>query len=374
MAAGSGSSLGLTSTALSVRRANFSGVTGLPFPLAYTTAAGSVGNENVWVAGNGRQPTRVGPTMEFPPSLDWSANGRYLVTVVDAYSYSSSVERYDDVTGDIRTWPCGGCEGAVVVGNGIVAVSSKLQLLLFPLGGGRVEPPRSITGMPQWSRSSLPHSIPVAVGGTGSAVLLAWPIGDGASNVWGTYVLVALDGRYLRTVVGPGKSKQGVSLTDDELTDGVEMAPSTASALVSESYEISACEEGGNLTRLSLTTPGNITYPNPPEAKGTDADPISFAIDSAGSSWAVFTSTKWSSPPVTCDRSPARLYRWDGKRWVMKGNDLLGMAFGPRDQMVVIQGQLPSSGPAQWSGTLVVDEAGHHVDVASDVTAVTVPS
>ena len=226
MAAGSGSGLGLTSTALSVRRANFSGVTGLPFPLAYTTAVGSSGKENVWLAGNGRRPTRVGPTMEFPPPLEWSANGRYLVTVVDAYSYSSSVERYDDVTGDIQTWSCGGCVGAVVVGNGIVAVSSKLQLLLFPLGGGRVEPPRSITGMPQWSRSSLPHSIPVAVGGTRSAVLLAWPIADGASNVWGTYVLVALDGRYLRAVVGPGKSKQGVSLADDP--DGVEMAPSTA--------------------------------------------------------------------------------------------------------------------------------------------------
>lgn len=347
-------------------------MTGLPFPVAYTTAAGSPPDENVWVAGNGRLPTRVGPEMEFPPSLEWSASGRYLVTVVNAFSYSSSVERYDDVTGNIRTWPCG-CDGAVVAGNSIVAVSSELQLLQFPLGGGKVEPPRSITGMPQWSRSSLPHSIPVAVAGTGSAVLLAWPIVDGTSNIWGTYVPVALDGRYMRTVVGPGKSKEGVSLTGDELTDGVEMTPSNGSALVSESYEISACEEGGNLVRLSLTTPGNIIYPDPPEVNGTDAEPIGFAIDSAGSSWAVFTSTKWATPPVTCDRSPARLYEWSGNRWAVKGKGVLAVAFGPRDQMVVIRGQLPSSGPAQWSGTLVVDNAGHHVDVASGVVAVTVP-
>ena len=139
---------------------------------------------------------------------------------------------------------------------------------------------------------------------------------------------------------------------------------------MSESYEISACEEGGNLVRLSLTTPGNIIYPDPPEVNGTDAEPIGFAIDSAGSSWAVFTSTKWATPPVTCDRSPARLYEWSGNRWAVKGKGVLAWLFGPRDQMVVIRGQLPSSGPAQWSGTLVVDNAGHHVDVASGVVAV----
>ena len=186
-------------------------MTGLPFPVAYTTAAGSPPDENVWVAGNGRLPTRVGPEMEFPPSLEWSASGRYLVTVVNAFSYSSSVERYDDVTGNIRTWPCG-CDGAVVAGNSIVAVSSELQLL-GSRWWGKVEPPRSITGMPQWSRSSLPHSIPVAVAGTGSAVLLAWPIVD-----WNIEHLGHLcAGRARRAVHAyggrPGKSKEGVSLT-----------------------------------------------------------------------------------------------------------------------------------------------------------------
>jgi hypothetical protein len=369
MAAGSAGGLALTSMALSARQANLKAVTGLPFPVAYTTVADSNGHENVWVAGKGRLPTRVGPT-EFLPSLDWSDNGRYLVTVVNVYSSSSLVERYDDATGSIKTWRCGGCDEAVVVGNDIVAVDSKLQLLRFPLSGGSAEPPHAITGLPRWSRSPFPRfsAIPDAVGGTNSAVLLTWPILVGASNVWGTYVLVRLDGRYLRTVVSPGKSKEGVSLTGDIVV----MAPSNRSALVSENYEISACEEGGNLARLSLTKTGNITYPNPPGPADTDAYAISFAIDSTGSTWAVFTATKWATPPEGCSGTPAQLYRWNGKGWAMKSKDILGVTFGPQGQTVVIAGHL-RPGSARWSGTLVVDESGRKVGVAKNVTAVAVP-
>jgi hypothetical protein len=341
-----------TTTKPTRARASASEVTDLPFPVAYTTAGDSNGHENVWVAGDGRLPTRVGPT-EFLPSLDWSDNGRYLVTVVNAYSSSSSVERYDDATGSIKTWRCGGCDEAVVIGKDIVAVDSKLQLLRFPLSGGSAEPPHAISGMPGWSRSPFPRfsAIPDAVGGTNSAVLLTWPIFVGASNVWGTYVLVTLDGRYLRTVVSPGKSKAGVSLTGGILTGGVVMAFNNRSALVSENYEISACEEAGKLARLSLTKPGNVTYPNPPGPAGTDAYPISFAIDSAGNTWAVFTATKWATPPENCSDTPAQLYRWNEHRWAVKSKDVLGVAFGPQGQMVVIAGHLrPRS--ARWSRDL----------------------
>ena len=362
-----------TTARLTMSTTSFREVTRLPFPIAYTTSSDPNGHENVWVAGDGRLPTRVGPT-EFLPSLDWSDNGRYLVTVVNAYSSSSSVERYDDATGSTKTWRCGGCDEAVVVGNDIVAVDSKLQLLRFPLSGGSAEPPHTITGLPAWSRSPFPlfSEIPDAVGGTHSAVLLTWPIFIGASNVWGTYVLVTLGGRYLRTVVSPGTSKRGVSLTGGYVTEGVVMASNNRDALVTENYEISACEEGGILARLSLTKPANITYPNPPEPAGTDAYPISFAIDSAGSTWAVFTATKWATPPENCSGTPAQLYRWNGHRWAVRSKDVLGVAFGPQGQMVVIAGHL-RPGSARWSGTLIVDESRRQVEVAKNVTAVAVP-
>jgi hypothetical protein len=346
-------------------------VANLPFPVAYTTVA-AVGIEDVWVAGKGRKPTRVASMSFSTPS--WSGNGRYLVTLVNP-DRSAWVWRYDDVTGAIRTWRCDGCDQAAVVGDEIVAVDSKQQLLRFPLSGGNAERPLAITGMPSWSRSRLTMgAVPDAIGGTDSAALLTWPLEAGASNLWGTFVLVGLNGRYLRTVVGPGKWKGGVSIADADY-GGIAMAPDTRSALVNEFGEISACQSGGNLAWLSLDGARNVSYPNPQGPKGTSTAPLSLAVDSTGNSWAVFTATKWGatkSGGTTCSATPPRLYEWTRRGWEIQSTNVLGVAFGPRNRMLVIQGH-PPSGAAQWSGTLVVKEPGHQITVASNVLGVTVP-
>jgi hypothetical protein len=364
-----------TTTAATFHSATLTQVEALPFPVAYTTTDGSAsGAEDVWVAGKGRLPTRVART-EGETALGWSNNGRYLVTLLNPYTTSPSVWRYDDATGAIATWRCGSCEDVAVVGSEIVAVDSHEQLLRFPLSGGPAESAVAITGLPEWARIPLPKGVFAdAVGGTTSAALLAWPISAGALDVWGSFVLVALDGRYLRTVGPPGKTSVGVSL-GRALYGGVAMAPDDQSALLSEASEISACENGGNLARLPLTKPGDVNYPNPPGPKGTDADPLSLAIDSAGNSWAVFTATRWvitdGSGPH-CGRTPPQLYRWTGPEWTIEKKDVLGVAFGPQDWMVLVQGHL-TTGRGQPSGTLIVDEPGHQVAVATGVTSVTVP-
>lgn len=159
MPVGSGTGLGLSSTPRSARTA----VADLPFPVAYTTVSAS-GTGSLWVAGKGRRPTRVAGPNFSPPS--WSGNGRYLVAVINPYG-SSRVWRYDDATGSVRTWRCDGCEQATAIGDEIVAVDSKLQLVRFPLDGGSAERPLAITGRPSWSRSRYSvGAVPEAVGGT----------------------------------------------------------------------------------------------------------------------------------------------------------------------------------------------------------------
>ncbi len=103
--------------------------------------------------------------------------------------------------------------------------------------------------------------------------------------------------------------------------------------------------------------------------------PLGLAIDSAGNSWAVFTATSWvasDSAGAICNATPARLYEWTGHRWAAKSADALRVAFGPRDQLLMIRGHLPR-GSAPWSGTLIVDEPGSRLTVANNVVTVAAP-
>ena len=130
-----------------------------------------------------------------------------------------------------------------------------------------------------------------------------------------------------------------------------------------------------NLAWLSLDGARNVSYPNPQGPKGTSTAPLSLAVDSTGNSWAVFTATKWGatkSGGTTCSATPPGLYEWTRRGGEIQSTNVLGVAFGPRNRMLVIQGH-PPSGAAQWSGTLVVKAPGHQITVASNVLGVTVP-
>ena len=89
----------------------------------------------------------------------------------------------------------------------------------------------------------------------------------------------------------------------------------------------------------------------------------------------MFTATRWvitdGSRP-NCGRTPPLLYKWTGHEWTIERTDVLGVAFGPEDWMVAVQGHL-TAGLGQPSGTLIVDEPEHQVAVATGVTSVTVP-
>ena len=181
-------------------------------------------------------------------------------------------------------------------------------------------------------------------------------------------------GQYLRTVVGPGRSKEGVSLTDDELTNGVEMAPSDASVL----GERVVREFGVRRRREPHTAfPHHAWEHHLSESAGSEGyrcrlDQLRDRLGREQLGGVHFHEVVLAAGDLRSIARPAlRVER--GNHWAMKGKDVLGVAFGPRDQMVVIQGQVPRNGPAQWSGTLVVDEVGLRVDVASGVAAVTVP-
>jgi len=246
------------------------------------------------------------------------------------------------------------------------------QLLRFPLSGGNAERPLAITGMPSWSRSRLTMgAVPDAIGGTDSAALLTWPLEAGASNLWGTFVLVGLNGRYLRTVVGPGKWKVRFHRRCRlwRYCDGARHSKRARERV----GEISACQSGGNLAWLSLDGARNVSYPNPqgprdqycaPQPCGRfDREQLGRVHrDKVGAT---------KSGGTTCSATAAPALRVDAARLGDSEHECARRSVRPAEPNARHSGA-PAERRGTVVGTLVVKEPGHQITVASNVLGVTV--
>lgn len=318
----------------------------LPFSIAIGVYDPSSSTDTLWVAGRG-QPARRVPveaSWEFGGS-SWSADGRFLVGVGGLDQ--QYVWRYDVESHSLRTWPCGGCQGASIVGDGIVTVDSKLGLWRFPLVG--TEPVRlgQLRGLPAWSTHPLvpgPWGPPV-VDGTATRLLVELPLDVGANSVSGVYAEVDGTGRFVRMVIGRGRTGSGVPVGWSLAGQGV----SRGTVILAEAAETSACTVPSSIASISLGDGRVENYPYPSPAAGMSPEIFDLALDETGHLWAAAAGSGWRDG--RCTGTVPTLYRWSGRRWRPEVGQAIGVSFGYDGQELVVRARAISpDGPE--TGTL----------------------
>jgi hypothetical protein len=331
--------------------------------IAYTIPTDSY-TRQLFVAARGHKPVLVGIV---PLSAEyWSTNGRYLVTI--GGSDFGSVWRYDTQTNHLTKWNCDGCVEAAILNQDIVTVNARDQLLRFPLSGTKALPALPLVNLPEWTRESagIP-GIPFVLDTTASVIVLGWPLLSG-NNEQGGVMLLSPSGRYLKTIVGPGRSDFGVPLLWDT-SYGAPLAPDYLSILLSEQEATSACELSGHVVRVSLTGKRSQLYPSPKIPAATTPDWLNLAFDASGSAWGTFAGRGWVDGD--CSQPTPNLYKWMNGSWKEEATGTLAVAFGPRDQPFYIRSsRLASTGIS--TGTLTTLEGGQEVQLARGVDTITV--